>query len=72
MASWVSMRSMLPRKVASVLVRAPVMRRSFGRYLPLQLWERNQKLAHLFMICSNIKLRWPEESIEIGAQAIHK
>jgi hypothetical protein len=25
------MCSMLPRKVASVLVRAPVMRRSFGR-----------------------------------------
>ena len=28
MASWVSMRSMLPRKLASVRVRAPVMRRS--------------------------------------------
>jgi hypothetical protein len=27
-ASWVSMRSMLPRKVSSVFVRAPVMRRS--------------------------------------------
>jgi hypothetical protein len=27
-ASWVSMRSMLPRKLASVRVRAPVMRRS--------------------------------------------
>jgi hypothetical protein len=27
-ASWVSMRSMLPRNLASVLVRAPVMRRS--------------------------------------------
>jgi hypothetical protein len=28
MASWVSMRSMLPRNLASVHVRAPVMRRS--------------------------------------------
>jgi hypothetical protein len=27
-APWVSMRSMLPRNVASVHVRAPVMRRS--------------------------------------------
>jgi hypothetical protein len=27
-ASWVSMRSMLPRKAASVFMRAPVMRRS--------------------------------------------
>jgi hypothetical protein len=26
--------------------------------------EENQKLAHLFMICSNIKLRRPGESIE--------
>jgi hypothetical protein len=26
----------------------------------------NQKLAHLFMICSNIKLTDPEESIELA------
>jgi hypothetical protein len=31
-ASWVSMRSILPRKLASVLVRAPLMRRSFKRF----------------------------------------
>jgi len=28
--------------------------------------RENQKLAHLFMICSNIKLTWPRESIGIG------
>jgi hypothetical protein len=27
------------------------------------LSEVNPRLAHLFMICSNIKLTWPEESI---------
>jgi hypothetical protein len=31
----------------------------------------NPRLAHLFMICSNIKLTEPTESIGIGAQAIH-
>jgi hypothetical protein len=32
----------------------------------------NQKLAHLFMICSNIKLIGAEESIGISAQVIHE
>jgi len=32
---------------------------------PPRVWTRNQKLAHLFMICSNIKLRAPTESIGI-------
>jgi len=61
------MRSMLPRKLASVFVRAPVMRRSLKGWdhLLVQLGE-NQKLAHLFMICSNIKLTWAGESIGIG------
>jgi hypothetical protein len=26
---------------------------------------KNPRLAHLFMICSNIKLTWPRESIGI-------
>jgi len=32
----------------------------------------NPRLAHLFMICSNIKLTGPAESIEIGTLAIHQ
>jgi uracil-DNA glycosylase len=32
----------------------------------------NSPLAHLFMICSNIKLTGPEESTGIGVQMIHK
>jgi hypothetical protein len=30
----------------------------------------NPKLAHLFMVCSNIKLTEPMESIELALQAI--
>ena len=65
----VSMRSMLPRKAASVLVRAPVMRLLVR--IPDRHGQENQKLAHLFMICSNIKLTWPRESIVSGIRAIH-
>src|SRR6267154_2698586 len=32
----------------------------------------NPLLAHLFMICSNIRLTGPTESIGIGVQAIHE
>jgi hypothetical protein len=32
----------------------------------------NPKLAHLFMICSNIKLTGPVESIELALQAIQQ
>src|SRR6266571_1578103 len=32
----------------------------------------NPRLAHLFMICSNIRLTKPTESIGIDAQAIHE
>jgi hypothetical protein len=32
----------------------------------------NPRLAHLFMVCSNIKLTGPEESIGIDTQAIHE
>jgi hypothetical protein len=70
MASWVSMRSMLPRNVASVLVRAPLMRRSWGKCVRFGSGKRNQKLAHLFMICSNIKLRWRGESIGIASDPV--
>src|SRR4051794_21976636 len=34
--------------------------------------EENQKLAHLFMICSNIKLTGPAESIELAQRAIQQ
>src|SRR3954462_13378923 len=34
--------------------------------------EENQKLAHLFMICSNIKLTGPAESNELAQRAIHQ
>jgi hypothetical protein len=51
-----------PRKRARACAgHAPLL-----KYLPPQFWERNQKLAHLFMICSNIKLRWSRESIGIA------
>src|SRR5712671_1931611 len=35
-------------------------------------FRENPKLAHLFMICSNIKLTGPAESIGFKAQAIHQ
>jgi hypothetical protein len=41
-----------------------------GKMCPLRFWNRNQKLAHLFMICSNIKLRRPRESIEIEGDSV--
>ena len=66
------MRSMLPRKFASVFVRAPVMRRSFGVLGRHRFSEVNPRLAHLFMICSNIKLTWPEESIVSGVYVFHE
>ena len=66
----VSMRSMLPRRDASVLMRAPFMRRRSSKVSQFGFGE-NQKLAHLFMICSNIKLTGPAESIELAQQAIH-
>ena len=34
--------------------------------------EENQKLAQMFMICSNIKLRGTAESIGLTVQAIHE
>jgi hypothetical protein len=61
---------MSPRKDASVLMRALIMRRFLKCWWPSLVFE-NQKLAHLFMICSNIKLTGPEESIGIGVRAIH-
>jgi hypothetical protein len=55
---------MCPRKVASVLMRAPVMRRSFEKMSAIA--EGNARLARLFMICSNIKLIGVSESTGIG------
>src|SRR3954469_3791284 len=34
--------------------------------------KENQRLAHLFMICSNIKLTMPRESIELADLGIHE
>src|SRR6476659_5537843 len=47
---------------------APLLKR-FG---PLPVRQENQKLAHLFMICSNIKLTGPRESIELALEGIHE
>src|SRR5260370_4036103 len=58
---------MLPRKVASVL-----MRRSLRGCWAVTGSKVNPQAAHLFMICSNIKLRWPEESIAIGVHNFRK
>jgi hypothetical protein len=58
-----SMRSMLPRKVARMLIA----RRSLGRVLGRHRFSPvNPQPAHLFMICSNIKLTSPKESIMSG------
>src|SRR5688572_11860416 len=66
------MRSMRPRKRASVFRRAPVMRRSLKEIVAIAGFEMNPLLAHLFMICSNIKLTGPKESIGNTTQAIHE
>ena len=47
---------------------APLLR-NFGH---CRFFQVNPLLAHLFMICSNIKLTGPAESIGIGALAIHE
>src|SRR5260370_7276837 len=66
------MRSMLPRKRASVFVRAVLMPRSFWKFRLQRFFRMNPRLAHLFMICSNIKLIGPAESIGIGVELIHE
>jgi hypothetical protein len=68
------MRSMLPRKVASVFVRAPIIcaplpQEGAG---PSQVATVNPQPAHLFMICSNIKLTSPTESIVSGDYDFHE
>jgi hypothetical protein len=50
------------------LTHAPLLK-MLGRHL---IQRENQKLAQLFMICSNIKLTSPGESIGIGGLAFHK
>jgi uracil-DNA glycosylase len=50
---------------ALIMRIAPEIRGQFG-------FLENQKLAHLFMICSNIKLTGPTESIGITALPIHE
>jgi hypothetical protein len=63
---------MLPRNFASVLMRAVLMRRSLGNFEPPPVFGENHRLAHLFMICSNIKLTAPTESIDLAPQAIRQ
>jgi hypothetical protein len=48
------------------------MRRSSGNFGLYRFFLVNPRLAQLFMICSNIKLTGPAESIEIDALAIHE
>src|SRR5882757_8933153 len=68
------MRAMLPRRDASVLVRAPFI----APLLPNQnlkpslVRTENQALAHMFMICSNIKLTGAVESIGLVGSPIHE
>jgi hypothetical protein len=57
---------MLSRKIATVL--APLMRTVPQKIWPAVRFKENQKLAHLFMICSNLKLTAVEESIELPAR----
>jgi hypothetical protein len=62
---WLSICSMVPRKLASVFVRAALMRRSFRNFAFTASSRVNPRLAHLFMMCSNIKLTEQRESIGI-------
>jgi hypothetical protein len=48
------------------------MPRSFRKFGLYRFFLVNPRLAHLFMICSNIKLTGPAESIGIDALAIHE
>src|SRR5438552_12547935 len=56
---------MSPRKLASVLMRALIMRTA-PKISAWLVFSNNPRLAHLFMICSNIKLTGPAESTGIG------
>jgi hypothetical protein len=69
-----SMRSILPRKLASALMRALVMASLPSREVwpPPALVQDNRELAYMFMICSNIMLTTPAESIAIATGSIHK
>jgi len=67
-----SMRSIRPRKVASVLVRALVMRRPRPLILMLAatgFWRVRgwRFISYMFTICSNIKLTSSQESTGISA-----
>jgi probable DNA metabolism protein len=62
---------MSPRKDASVLVRTLIMRTA-PKILAWLVLANEPRLAYLFMICSNIKLTDPEESIGIAVQVIHQ
>src|SRR4051812_41589472 len=66
------MRSIWPRKAASALVRAPLIYAAPQGLIADGSQKENQRLAHLFMICSNIKLTTPRESIELAGLGIHE
>jgi hypothetical protein len=65
------MRSIWLRKVASALMRALMLAAPSG-VIAGGSQKENQRLAHLFMICSNIKLTAPLESIELARLRIHE
>jgi hypothetical protein len=48
------------------------MPRSLRKFRLYRFFLMNPRPAHLFMICSNIKLTGPAESIEIESQRIHE
>jgi hypothetical protein len=48
------------------------MRRSLRKFGLYRFFLVNPRLAHLFMICSNIKLTGPAESIAIDTLSIHE
>jgi len=58
--------SQVSKRVRACAAHAPLLE---NIELPVAL-GMNPKLAHLFMICSNIKLTGPVESIELTLQAI--
>jgi hypothetical protein len=61
------MRSILPRKLASVLVRAPVMRRSWkGLGRLLVQFRRKPEAGSFVHDMFYIKLTWGRESTGIG------
>ena len=60
--------SQIRKRACACGAHAPLLRK-FGLY---RFFLVNPRLAHLFMICSNIKLTGPAESIGIDTLTIHE